>query len=133
MSCDQSARKKQKVSENYQKSETHGHVLSRNNPQMTGNTSTEHLLPHYLVNHVRTKEKTVSMSKRNQQKLTVLAYLVDVGETTSHDLTVALDLELHTARMYLLRYYRMGPLQRRSVNGPEKRYAITPKGAARRD
>lgn len=69
--------------------------------------------------------------RRNERKLEVLEYIVDVGEATSDDLANALDLEIHNARMLLFNYHRQGLLRSRSLHGLHKFYEITEKGLGR--
>jgi DNA-binding MarR family transcriptional regulator len=66
------------------------------------------------------------------RKLQVLKYIAYTGEVTSDDLADTLDLEIHHARMTLLRYHRQGLLGRRHEEGSRRKiYRITDKGLSR--
>ena len=68
--------------------------------------------------------------ERNGRKRQVLEYARNVaGEFTSEDVSNDLDLEIHHARMCLLRYHKQGLLSRK--HGASKVYCLTEKGLNR--
>ena len=68
---------------------------------------------------------------RNQRKLQVLQFISDNGgQATSNQLEIELDMEIHNARMALLRYFNQG-LLRRSRGHSIKLYTLTEKGYQR--
>lgn len=72
--------------------------------------------------------------RRGKRKLQVLQYVRDHPETTSEDIARDLGLEIHNARMLLLKYHRQGLLNRHSfARGLWKVYDVTTKGLRRID
>lgn len=68
----------------------------------------------------------------NERKLEVLEYARDHGEFMSGDLARDLSIEIHLARMLLLRYHRQGLLNRSRLYGLRTRiYHISKKGLKR--
>ena len=71
------------------------------------------------------------MSKEyNERKLEVLIYARDYEPITSQNVADDLDIEIHNARMLLLKYHRQGLLSRRS-EFERKIYNISDKGLSR--
>jgi len=74
------------------------------------------------------------MVRRGERKLQVLLYASKHREFTSEDIARDLNLEIHNARMLLLKYHRQGLLSRHSfARGLWKVYDVTPKGLRRID
>jgi len=72
------------------------------------------------------------MARRGERKLQVLLYAASCESFTSEDIAQNLDLEIHNARMLLLKYHRQGLLSRRQ-DYLCKVYQITEKGLRRID
>ena len=66
----------------------------------------------------------------NRRKFEVLLYVENRLSVTSQDVSIDLSLEVHCARMLLLKYYRQGLLKRTRENG-QYRYELTDKGLRR--
>ena len=64
----------------------------------------------------------------NLRKYHVLEYVDANGAVTSQELSDALNLEIHNARMLLLKYHRQGLLNRSKKSRGEYVYELTGKG-----